>query len=205
MFLIRWDQVRGGVVWLQYPEDLEISINAVQQIEISHNFIESYITIKESGWHSISYFNDQYEVVVVLVLSEFDDSTDYIVCIEEFNSHLKDGLDEEQLLKYLKEASTMDVFRTRDEVIAKISREWSDSQMKIHEIQAKIEDLLEMDILTVKSRIILSLIQKSEVTLKELVKNIKTSKKWTETVLKTLMKNNVVGYNSDNDTYFLSL
>lgn len=203
MFLIKWDLVRGGVVSMKYPDDLEISEAAVQQIEISHNFIESYITIKESGWSSISFFNEQEEIVIVLVLTQFDDGADYMVSIEEFNKHLSEGLDDDQLLKYLEEATNMKVFRTRDEVIAKLSTEWSDTMMKLNEIENKIIELFKRDFLDVKSRILLSLVVNHELSLKDIISYANTTKQYTLTVLETLTKNGVLKRNVENDTYFL--
>ena len=43
IFLINWDVVEGGTIYLKYPESLEIPDPVVQQITISHNFTESYI------------------------------------------------------------------------------------------------------------------------------------------------------------------
>ncbi|MFX1274320.1 MAG: hypothetical protein ACFFBP_02060 [Promethearchaeota archaeon] len=205
MFLVKWDQVEGGMVWLQYPKDLDISINAVQQIQISHNFIESYITIQEKGWNSISYYNEKEEVIIVLMLNEFDDSRDYMVCIEAFNNYLGKGLSKEELIENLDKALNMKVFRTTDEVITKLSNEWSNSQMRIQEIEANVKEILDIDILSVKGKIILSLVLNSELSFKEIRKIAKTSKKWTENVLNTLIKNKIIGFNSEKNTYFLAL
>jgi len=205
MFLLKWDTIKGGVVWLQYPKDIDIDINVVQQIQISHNFIESYITIQEKGWNSISYFNETEEVIIVLILDDFDDSRDYRVCVEEFNKNLGKGLSETELVKNLEEVLNMKVFRTTDEVMAKLSHEWSTSKMRIHDIEATIKDILDTDILTVKAKIIFSLILNSELSLKEITKVVKTSRKWTENVLNTLIKNKIIGYNSDKDIYTLGI
>jgi len=205
MFLLKWDTIKGGVVWLQYPKDIDISINAVQQIQISHNFIESFITIQEKGWNSISYYNELEEVIIVLILNDFDDSKDYMVCVEAFNNHLGKGLSEAELVEHLEKALNMKVFRTTEEVMTKLSTEWSNSKTKLHDIEAVIREILDMDILSVKGKIILSLIVNSELTFKEIRKEAKTSKKWTENVVNTLMKNKIVGYNNDSNTYFLRL
>ena len=168
MFLIKWDDVQGGMVWLKYPNEINISINAVQQIQISHNFIESYITIQEKDWNSISYYNEQEEVIIVLILDDFDDSRDYRICVEEFNNNLGKGLSETELVERLEKALNMKVFRTTDEVMAKLSNEWSSSKMKLHDIEAVIKEVLDMDILSVRGKIILSLILNSELPLKEI-------------------------------------
>ena len=205
MFLLKWDVIKGGVVWLKYPKDIDIDINIVQQIQISHNFIESYITIQEKGWNSISFFNETEEVIIVLILDDFDDSRDYRVCVEEFNKNLGKDLSEAELIKNLENTLNMKVFRTTDEVMAKLSHEWSTSKMRIHDIETTIKDILDMDILTVKTKIIFSLILNSELSLKEITSVVKTSRRWTENVLNTLLKNNIISYNSDKDTYTLGI
>jgi len=205
MFLLKWDVIKGGVVWLKYPKDIDIDINIVQQIQISHNFIESYITIQEKGWNSISFFNETEEVIIVLILDDFDDSRDYRVCVEEFNKNLGKDLSEAELIKNLENTLNMKVFRTTDEVMAKLSHEWSTSKMRIHDIETTIKDILDMDILTVKTKIIFSLILNSELSLKEITSVVKTSRRWTENVLNTLLKNKIISYNSDKDTYTLGI
>ncbi len=206
MFLIKWDQIKGGVVWLKYPEDLAISDNVVQQIEISHNFIESYISIKALGWNSISYCNEKKEITIVLVLSEYDDSADYLICVEEFNKSL-DGriLKKEELLEKMKEALNMKVFRTTEEVISKISNEWSNTKMKLFELEGKIEDILKTDILSVKGRILMALLVNSSLKLGEIKRIAKTSKKWAQTVLENLVMNELVSYSKGYKTYSLSI
>lgn len=205
MFLIKWDQIKGGVVWLKFPENLEISDNVVQQIEISHNFIESYISIKALGWNSLSYCNEKKEVIIVLVLSEYDDSADYMICVEEFNKNLSNTLSRPQLIQKMKDALNMKVFRTTEEVISKISNEWSNTKMKLVELEGKIEDILNTGLLTVKGRILLALLLNNELKLSEIKHFANTSKKWTQSVLDELQKSDIIAYNDDDDTFYLVL
>ena len=87
--MIKWDEVLGGNIYMKFPEDLEVLDNAVQQIQISHNFIESYITIEEKNWNSISYYNENREIIIVLVLDKYDDASDYTVILDEFKKELE--------------------------------------------------------------------------------------------------------------------
>ena len=80
---------------MKYPEALEIPTNIVQQIQISHNFIESYITIEEKDWNSISYYNEKKDVIIVLVLEKFDDASDYTIILDEFKRELDLEIKEE--------------------------------------------------------------------------------------------------------------
>ena len=68
IFLIRWDEVEGGIIYLKFPENLEIPNPVVQQITISHNFTESYIITEEKNWNSVSYYNEnKYSFLLVLL------------------------------------------------------------------------------------------------------------------------------------------
>ena len=98
IFLIMWDEIQGGKIFLQYPTDLDIPVNIVQQIQISHNFIESYIAIRELNWNSVSYYNEKKETIIVLILDKYADSTDYMIVIEDFNKELEKNLSNEKLL-----------------------------------------------------------------------------------------------------------
>ena len=192
MFLIKWDVIEGGAIHLQYPTDLDIPINIVQQIQISHNFIESYIAIKELNWNSISYYNEKTETIIVLILDKYADSSDYMIVIEDFNKVLEKNLSKDKLLEQLKKAMNTDVFRTKDEVIVKLSNEVAQLSMKEYDYERKIEKLSKHDFLPVKSRILILLAMNSELSIKELRKSINTSKKCLESVIETLEKNEII-------------
>ena len=203
IFLIMWDEIEGGSVYLNYPNDLNIPVNIVQQIQISHNFIESYIAITELNWNSLSYYNEKTETIIVLVLDKYDDSSDYKIIIEDFNKELGKNLSDEKILELLKKAMNTDVFRTKDEVIAKLSNEVAQLRMKEYDYERKIENISKIDFLSVRSRILILLAKNPELSIKELRKIIKTSKKWLESVIETLQKNKIIDYDSKKDGYYL--
>jgi len=97
----------------------------------------------------------------------------------------------------------MEVFRTRDEVIAKLSNEVAELKMREYDWERKFEKLINLDILSVKGKIVSILALKDELPLKELGKYINTSKRWLENVLETLTKNDVIAYNAKSDAYYL--
>ncbi len=203
IFLIKWDEIEGGTIYLQYPNDLDIPVNIVQQIQISHNFIESYIAIKELNWNSLSHYNEKTEIIIVLVLDKYDDSSDYMIVIEEFNEELGKSLSDKDLIENLKIALNRDVFRTKDEVIVKLSNQVAQLRMKEYDLERKFEILSKIDSLSVKSKILILLSMNSELSIKELRKTIKTSKKWLESVIETLEKNKIIGFDSQKDAYYL--
>ena len=205
IFLIRWDEVEGGMIYLKYPEDLEISNPAVQQITISHNFTESYIITEEKNWNSVSYYNENKEIIVVLVLSRYDDGNDYLEILEKFNEEI-DKLSDEEKLKENLEAMfhiSLDAFRTTDEVITKLSNQVAYLKTREYDFEVKFDFITKSNHLSVKSKFLFLLAIKDTATIEDFEKVIKTSKRWFFSVLETLIRNEVVGYDSKKDFYFL--
>ena len=96
------------------------------------------------------------------------------------------------------------MFRTRDEVIAKLSNEVAHLKMKVYDLEKKFERTINSDHLKVKSRILFLLAMNDDLTFNEIKKQVKTSNRWLENVLDNLLKNKIVEYDSNNDTYFLN-
>ena len=205
IFLIRWDEVEGGMIYLKYPEDLEIPNPVVQQITISHNFTESYIITEEKNWNSVSYYNENKEIIVVLVLSRYDDGNDYLEILEKFNEEI-DKLSDEEKLKENLEAMfhiSLDAFRTTDEVITKLSNEVAYLKTREYDFEVKFDFITKSNHLSVKGKILFLLAIKDTATIEDFEKIIKTSKRWFYSVLETLIRNEVVGYDSKKEIYFL--
>ena len=190
---------------MKFPEHLEILDNVVQQIQISHNFIESYITIEEKNWNSISYYNENREIIIVLVLDKYDDGSDYTVILDEFKKELELELNETELKNHLERIYnlSLNVFRTRDEVIGKLSNEVAQLKTMEYDLKKRFEKIAKADHLKVKSKIQFLLAVNNEMSYKEFLKMIDTSKNWLDKVLETLSKNKIIGYNDTKDTYYL--
>jgi hypothetical protein len=205
IFLIQWDQVEGGMIYMKYPENLEILDPVVQQITISHNFTESYIITEEKNWNSVSYYNERKEMILVLVLSKYDDGNDYIEILEKFNQEIEKETDEQSLKKHLETMFniSLDAFRTTDEVITKLSNEVAYLKTREYDYEVKFEKIKSLDHLSVKGKILFLLVINESVKLKEFEASINTSKRWLSNVLDSLVKNKVIGYNSSKDTYYL--
>lgn len=195
----------GGNIYLKYPEDFEIPDNVVQQIQISHNFVESYITIEEKDWNSISYYNENKEIIIVLALDKYDDASDYTVILDEFKKELDLDIKEDKMKKHLKEKYdlSLKVFRTRDEVISKLSNEVAQLKTFEYDWKKRFEKIAKSNHLKVKSKIQFLLAINEEMEYCELCQNLDTSKNWINSVLETLMKNKIIGYNNENDSYYL--
>lgn len=191
---------------MKYPDELEIPNNIVQQIQISHNFVESNITIEEKNWNSLSYYNEETDIIFVLVLDKYDESQDYTGIVDDFKKELELNLTKNKLKKHLERIfleKVLNVFRTRDEVIAKLSNEVAQLKTKEYDLQKKFDKIATSDHIKVKSKIQFLLAINDELSYKELKKAIKTSRRWLNSVIETLIKNQIIGYNNGTDTYYL--
>ncbi|MFX0022055.1 MAG: hypothetical protein ACFE9S_06990 [Candidatus Hermodarchaeota archaeon] len=146
-------------------------------------------------------------MIIVLVLSKFDDGNDYLEILEKFNQEI-DKLTEEVKLKENLEAMfhiSLDAFRTTDEVITKLSNEVALLKTREYDYEVKFDFITKTNHLPVKSKILFLLAIKDYVKLEDLREVIKTKKQWLLSVLDTLVKIEVVGYNSENDSYYLKV
>ena len=196
-----------GTVYLKYPEDLEVPVSIVQQLQISHNFTESYIITEEKDWNSVSYYNENKEMIIVLVLTKYDDGNDYLELLEGFNKELDKEVIEEQLTEQLESMFhiSLDAFRTTEEVITKLSNEVAYLKTREYDFEMKFNKITNSNQLNVKSKILFLLAINEEVNLSKLKKSIHTSEKWLMSVIETLLKNKIIGYNPKKDTYYLEL
>ncbi len=207
IFLIKWDEVIGGTVYMRYPEDLEIPDPIVQQITISHNFTESYIITKEKQWNSVSYYNENKEMIIVLILGIYDDGKDYLELLEDFNKELDKEIKEHMLKIRLETmfSSSLEAFRTTDAVITKLSNEVAFLRTKEYDFEERFKKIQNSDHLHVKSKILFLLAINDGLSLEEIKNSVNTSTKWLKSVLETLVKNEVVGYSSNQDIYYVNL
>jgi len=207
IFLIRWDVVEGGMIYLKYPEELEIPDPVVQQITITHNFTESYIITEEKNWNSVSYYNENKEMILVLVLNKYDDGNDYLEILEKFNQEIEKETQEEKLKEHLESMflTSLDAFRTTDEVITKLSNEVAFLKTREYDYDVKFNLITKSNHLSVKSKILFLLAIKDTASVEDFERVINTSKKWLNNVLETLVKNEVIGYNSEKNFYFLRI
>ena len=203
--LIKWDQVEGGIIYMKYPDDLEIPDSAVQQLQLAHNFTESYIITEEREWNSVSYYNEKKEIIIVLVLTRYDDGNDYLELLEEFNKELDKDLMEEKLKKRLERMFhiSLDAFRTTEEVITKLSNEVASLKTREYDLGMKFNEVVKSDHLNVKSKILFLLTINEDMSIPDIKKYIGTSNRWLMSVLETLVKNEIIRYNPQKDTYHL--
>ncbi len=75
--------------------------------------------------------------------------------------------------------------------------------MRLYDLEKGIEKLLNSNQLTVKSRVLFLLATNDQLSYNDIKKRVKTSKRWLESVIKSLLKDKIIAYNSTNSTYFL--
>ena len=207
IFLIKWDEVIGGTIYMRYPDNLEIPDPIVQQLTISHNFTESYIITKEKQLNSVSYYNENKEMIIVLILGIYDDGKDYLELLEGFNKELDKEFKEDMLKMRLETmfSSSLEAFRTTPEVITKLSNEVAFLRTKEYDVEERFKKIQNSDHLHVKSKILFLLAINDGLSLEEIKNSVNTSTKWLKSVLETLVKNEVVGYSSNQDIYYVNL
>ena len=154
----------------------------------------------------MSFYNSDKEIVIVLVLDKFDEGNDYLSVLEEFNKDLYKYENESELKEQLERQFqfSLQVFRTRDEVIAKLSNEVAQLKMKVYDLEKRFEKAINSDHLKVKSRILFLLSIYDELSFKEIKKQVNTSKRWLENVIENLVKNELVEYDTTKHMYYLN-
>lgn len=75
--------------------------------------------------------------------------------------------------------------------------------MRFYDLEKGIEKILNSNQLTIKSRVLFLLAMNDQLSYNDIKKQVKTSKRWLESVIESLLKDKIIAYNSTNSTYFL--
>jgi hypothetical protein len=203
--LITWDAIHGGAVSLSVPEDMEVPENTVQQIQISHNFTTSYIITEESNWNSISFYNEETEIITVIKLDKYEEGQDFVQLLQEIDDQLAvtEEKNRKHVLQDFYERSFL-VFKTRDEVIRKLADEVAELKMLIHEIDTKLLSLMETAKLNTTQKVLLSLIRVEKRTYNDLKQVTNTSDHWLKKALDKLEKQGLVEYDKKKDWIYIA-
>ena len=190
---------------MRFPDDLDIPDNVVQQIQISHNFTESYIITEEKTWSSVSTYNPETEIIVVLVLEKFDDGNDFTIVLEEFNKELKKEIKEEDLERHLESLFklSLTVFRARDAVFTKLSNEMAELKMKVFFYERRFNKALQSEQLDDKSTILYLLSMNDELNIKEISKLMGSEVETVKTIVDDLVNKDVIAHDPKKDVYYL--
>jgi len=169
IFIIDWDEYEGGVISLKYPADLDIPVNFVQLLQISHSFNPGIMNIKEEDFNGLSLGNEQLQKVTVLILSRFEDAEDFKEILFLINDvvakHSDDDLLEE--VERLFKAS-QSVFRAREAVLTKLANEVNALKNTEIDIRQSFDWLIRHETKSPKSKILFILLRYGALTLEDL-------------------------------------
>jgi hypothetical protein len=146
--VIEFDEFEGAMVSLKYPEEIEIPINAIQQIHVSHTFSPGIIFLREQDLNAVTYGNEENAKIVVLLLDKYEDGEDFREIIDILNNVLRENEDVELLSGELERIYTMSqkVFKAREAVLDKMAKEIQELKNKELDINAGLRYLMKNEV-----------------------------------------------------------
>lgn len=171
IFIIDWDAYEGGVISLKYPVDLEIPVNFVQLLQISHSFNPGIMNIKEEDFNGLSLGNEELQKVTVLVLTKFEDAEDFKEILSLINDvvarHADDDLLEE-VEKLFRTSQT--VFKAREQVLNKLANEVNSLKNTEIDIRQSIDWFIRHETNFPKKKILFILLRHGPLIVEEIEK-----------------------------------
>ncbi|GAH04672.1 unnamed protein product [marine sediment metagenome] len=117
----------------------------------------------------------------------------------KFNYTLEPIVRERNLTEITKELSKGNI------VISDDLNYYSSMRTKEYDFEERFKKIQNSDHLHVKSKILFLLAINDGLSLEEIKNSVNTGTKWLKSVLETLVKNEVVGYSSNQDVYYINL
>lgn len=171
IFIIDWDEYEGGVISLKYPVDLEIPVNFVQLLQISHSFNPGIMNIKEEDFNGLSLGNEVLQKVTVLILSKFEDAEDFKEILYLINDvvikHSEDNLLEEVERLFL---ASQSVFKAREAVLTKLANEVNSLKNVEIDIRQSMDWFIKHEVNFPKKKILFILLRYGKLTSEEIKK-----------------------------------
>ncbi len=204
IFLIKWDQLKGGIVSLKIPEDMEVPENIVQQIQISHNFTPSYMITEEAEWNSVSFYNDEKEIIIVFKLDKYEEGQDFIQLLHDIDERLK-VLEEDEIKKEINKffQISFTVFKTRDEVISKLANDVMQLKTFQHDVNIRIDSILNKGKIKAMFKILTFLINKENCSYKELIECLEIKESSLRKALAKLEKQKLITHDKKKDWIYI--
>ncbi len=169
IFIIDWDEYEGGIISLKYPEDLEIPVNFVQLLQISHSFNPGIMNIKEEDFNGLSLGNEKLQKVTVLILSKFEDAEDFKEILYLINDvvskHSEDSLLEEIERLFM---TSQSVFKAREAVLTKLANEVTSLKNTEIDIRQSFDWFIRHETNSPKKKILFILLRYGALTLEEI-------------------------------------
>jgi hypothetical protein len=178
LVVIHWDTYEGATEFFKYPPDFEVSNEHIQQIQISHNFIDSISLHRDDDVNVLSYYNNEHKKVIALFLSKLEDGQDYRKIIQRFDEvllkHKNDPKD--ILFKELIEVYdySFSVINAREEVMLHLAEKVSSLTEVEHDFNKRITTLLTYSGSLLHIKILTALILHKELPSGELYRRIHT-------------------------------
>ncbi len=189
LFLISWDSYAGGSLLFKHPDSLDVPDNTVQQLQISHNFVESIQFIATGIISTLSIFNSEKQVIVALVLNENEESQDFYEILNGINRIITDAESLDNLTFFSELRTIYDlshhVFKAREQVMLNLANQIAQLKEKQAEFKARIEYLVKNEIDLEKKALLLFFIEE-RLTIDQIVEALNISKEKTLDILKTL-------------------
>ncbi|HMF33730.1 MAG TPA: hypothetical protein VKK79_20060 [Candidatus Lokiarchaeia archaeon] len=175
------------------PADLEVPDPIVQHIQITHNFISSWMITQEEGFNGISYYDPEHTFVILLVLETHEDGQDFRIIIEQVNDFLLTGPEPEEIDAELNKIFKLafSVLKARESVLLKLATEEADLKMQIHDLTKNIDVILK-HIRDASTRILLYLIIHEPATFDDLSYVAPVTPTWLQDRLQSLIDRGLV-------------
>jgi len=193
LMLIGFDAFEGACVSHKVPADLEVPDPIVQHIQITHNFISSWMITQEEGFNGISYYDPEHTFVILLVLETHEDGQDFRIIIEQVNDFLLTGPEPEEIDAELNKIFKLafSVLKARESVLLKLATEEADLKMQIHDLTKNIDVILK-HIRDASTRILLYLIIHEPATFDDLSYVAPVTPTWLQDRLQSLIDRGLV-------------
>lgn len=201
--MIDWDEFEGGIVSFKYPE-IDIPINLVQTLQISHSFNPGLITIQEEGIHALSIGNEELQKVIVLILTPFEDASDFTEIMEAVNRMMSQYVDNEDMLNdEMKKiyALSQSVFKAREAVMNKLTTEVTFLKNRELDLRQSLRWIINQE-LDPELKILLFILNQKEATFNELQELTKIQNDDLQTLLNKMIEGRKLELRDDK---FLSM
>ena len=191
--IIKWDEFEGGMVEMKYPEKMKIPENFIQILQISQTFNPGIMTIKEKEFHALYLGNELVQKVIVLILTKYEDSEDFVNIVETINEIIEEISSEE--LKRVYELS-QSVFRAREAVLQKLADELADLKNRETDLKQILKWLIREET-TLEKKIIYQIMSEGSISIEDLQKKLDISLADLEDELDNLQSKNIIELKND--------
>ena len=195
LFLISWDAYAGGTVLFMHPETLQVHENVVQQLQISHNFIESIQFLSTGLMSTLSYFNMEKQVIIALVLNENEEPQDFYEILNGINRIITDAenLDSPTFFNELRTIFDLSqhVFKAREQVMLNLANQIAQLKEKQAEFKARIDYLLKIET-DPEKKVLYLFFNEERLTIDQIINTLNISKEKLQEILKSLEEKELI-------------